>query len=648
MTASSTAPVTPYVAWRSPITATDVARNEALVEWVSFVGDEVWWTEARPDENGRSALVRHHAGGTAEALPSTWDVRTRVIEYGGRPWAPLGDDVRAGAVFTHWADQRVYRWAPGAEPVPISPEPLLPAGEHYCDFAVWGAEVWCLRETRTGPAETDVRREIVALPLDGAACADPGAVRILARSHHFLTGPKISPDGRRVAWIGWNHPDMPWQTSELMCAEIGPDGAVGAPRRLAGGGRVSVGQVEWAPDEPDCLYAVTDPGGWWNIHRVELDGTLRNLCEGPEEFGEPLWRIGARWFLPLGGRRLAVLHGTSSRRLAVLEPDGSLVDVPSPYTEWHQLAANGAAVAAVVASPRHRRTVVVTELATGATRTPRPVATVHAEYLPAPRHEVFTGVGGREVHAYRYAPHNPDVTPAGTRPPYVLLVHGGPTNRSQMVVNYEIAFFTSRGIGIVDVQYGGSTGHGREYRERLDGTWGVVDVEDCAAVARGLAEGGIADPARIAIRGGSAGGWTSTASIAAEPDLYRAAAIYYPVLDAVEWRRRGTHDFESQYLDSLIGPWPDAERAYVEQAPINRADRIQVEFVLFQGLSDAVCPPAQAERLVAIAEERGVAHRYLTFDGEGHGFRRTTTIIACLEAELELYARAFGTPREDR
>jgi dipeptidyl aminopeptidase/acylaminoacyl peptidase len=214
-----------------------------------------------------------------------------------------------------------------------------------------------------------------------------------------------------------------------------------------------------------------------------------------------------------------------------------------------------------------------------------------------------------------------------------------------MVVNYEIAFFTSRGIGIVDVQYGGSTGHGREYRERLDGNWGVVDVEDCAAVARGLVERGIADPARIAIRGGSAGGWTSTGSIAAEPDLYRAAAIYYPVLDAVEWRRRGTHDFESQYLDSLIGPWPDAEPAYVEQAPINRADRIQVEFVLFQGLADAVCPPAQAERLVGIAKEHGVAHRYLTFDGEGHGFRRTATVIACLEAELALYTRAFGEDR---
>jgi len=642
--AQQAAQATPYGVWPSPITAADVARNEALVEWVTFVGDEVWWIEAKPDENGRSALVRAGAGGTTEALPPGWDVRTRVIEYGARPWAPLGDGPTAGVVFTHWADQRVYRWAPGAEPVPISPEPLLPAGEHYCDFAVRETEVWCLRETRTGPEETAVRREIVALPLSGAAAGDAGAVRILGRSHHFMTGPKISPDGRRVAWVGWDHPDMPWQSSELMCAEVTPDGDVGTPRRLAGGGRVSVGQVEWAPDEPDCLYAVTDPGGWWNIHRVALDGTLDNLCARSEEFGEPLWRIGARWFLPLGGRRFAVLHGTSSRELAVLEPDGTLTAVPSPYTEWANLATDGTVVAAAAASPRHRRTVVLTDLATGAVRVLRAAETSHPDHLPRPVREVYPGAGGREVHAYRYPPHNPDVTaPAGKLPPYVLLVHGGPTNRSQMVVNYEIAFFTSRGIGIVDVQYGGSTGHGREYRERLDGNWGVVDVEDCAAVARGLVAAGIADPARIAIRGGSAGGWTAVASIAAEPDLYRAAAVYYPVLDAVEWRRRGTHDFESQYLDSLIGPWPAAEEAYVAQAPITRADRIRADFVLCQGLSDAICPPAQAQRLVDIARERGVGHRYLTFDGEGHGFRRTTTVTRCLEAELELYIRVFGS-----
>ncbi|WP_406216153.1 prolyl oligopeptidase family serine peptidase [Streptomyces canus] len=634
----------PYGTWTSPITAADVAAAEALAEWLGFVGEEVWWTETRPLEGGRSALVRRTPDGrTEDALGPEWNVRTRVIEYGGRPWLALGATPDAGFVFTHWDDQRVHRAAPGARPVPISPEPTPSVSPRYCDFALVGSEVWCLRELVSGPGETGTRRDLVALPLDGSAARDPGAVRVLARSHHFMTGPKVAPDGGHVAWLGWDHPTMPWDATDVMCAPIGSDGTLGQARRIAGGPGVSVGQVEWAPDLPGVLYALSDQDGWWNIHEVDLAGGTCARCPRAEEFGEALWRIGARWFLPVGGGRMFVVHGTSGRQLAVLEADGALRDIGEPYTEWSQPATDGSRVAAVAAGPGLPRTVVLVDPRGPGIEQLRPAALRHPDHLPQGHHSILRGENGEDVHAYVYPPRNPDFTaPADELPPYLVQVHGGPTTRSQLIANQEIAFFTSRGIGVVDVQYGGSTGFGRRYRERLRENWGVVDVRDCATAARELGERKVADPDRIGIRGGSAGGWTAAASLAAEPDLYRAAGIYYPLLDPEEWRERGTHDFECRYLDSLIGPWPQARQRYEQVSPIRRAHRIRAPFVIMQGLDDAICPPVQAERMLALMRDSQVPHSYLAFEGEQHGFRRADTIAACLEAELALYARAFG------
>jgi dipeptidyl aminopeptidase/acylaminoacyl peptidase len=645
---AATARTVPYGAWTSPITAAEAAAGGARVEWLGFVGDQVWWTELRPEEGGRSALVgRAPDGTTADLLRAGWSVRSRVIEYGGRPWLALGADASAGFVFTNGDDQRVYRCAPGADPAPISPEPELPAGIRYADFARVGEEVWCLRETLLDPAGTEVRRALVALPLEGSATSDPGAVRVLGTSHHLMTGPKVSPDGRQVVWIGWDHPDMPWDATEVMCAPVRPDGTWGPARRIAGGPGVSVGQVEWAPDRPGVLYVLSDPGGWWNIHEIGPDGDSRCLCPRAEEFGEPLWRIGARWFLPADDGRLFVVHGTGERRLAVLHPDGSLRDVPSPYTEWAQLATDGRRVAGTAAGPRQPPSIVLVDFnaSSGVPRLHPPVGAEprHADWLPYGRHEVFPNEDGEDVHAFVYLPHNPRFTaPEGELPPFLVQAHGGPTTRSQLVVNREIAYFTSRGIGVVDVQYGGSTGFGRPYRERLRGNWGVVDVRDCAAVARGLVARGLADPARIGIRGGSAGGWTAAASLAAEPALYRVAGIYYPLLDPEEWRDRGTHDFESRYLDSLLGPWPLAAAHYARVSPLRRAGRVRAPFVIMQGLDDTVTPPVQAERFIERLGGGGVPHAYLTFEGEQHGFRTAGAIMTCLHAELSLYGQVFG------
>lgn len=655
--AAATVRTAPYGTWTSPITAAEVAAAGTRVEWVGFVGEHVWWTELRPQEGGRSALVGRAPDGTvADLLGAGWSVRSRVIEYGGRPWLALGTDASAGFVFTHGGDQRVYRCVPGADPVPLSPEPELPAGFRYADFARVGEEVWCLRETLLDPAGTEVRRALVALPLDGRAAGDPGAVRVLGAGHHLMTGPKVSPDGRQVAWIGWNHPDMPWETTDLMCAPVRPDGTLGPARRIAGGPGVSVGQVEWAPDRPGVLYALSDPDGWWNLHEIGPEGDSRSLCPRAEEFGEPLWRIGARWFLPADDGRLFVVHGTSERRLAVLHPDGSLVDVPSPYTEWAQLATDGRRVAGTAAGPQLQSSVVLVDFGSledsYASEGPRleklrgagpgHEASRNADWLPYGSHEVFRNEGGEDVHAFVHLPHNPGFTaPEGELPPFLVQAHGGPTTRSHLVVNREVAYFTSRGIGVVDVQYGGSTGFGRPYRERLRGNWGVVDVQDCAAVARGLVARGLADPERIGIRGGSAGGWTAAASLAAEPSLYRVAGIYYPLLDPEEWRDRGTHDFESRYLENLLGPWPQAAERYARVSPLRRADRVRAPFVIMQGLDDTVTPPVQAERFL---ERLGgaVPHAYLTFEGEQHGFRRAETVVACLHAELSVYGQVFG------
>ncbi|MFD9333698.1 alpha/beta hydrolase family protein [Streptomyces sp. NPDC060028] len=639
----------PYGSWRSALGARDVARGATLPEWLDFVGGEVWWTEPLAHDGGRGALMRRGPDGSPqEVLPPGWDVRSRLNEYGARPWLPLSGHLGDGIVFTHWADQRVYRWWPGTRPEPLSP-PADPEGAYrYGDFAAFAAEVWCLREVRGG------LRELVALPLDGSAAEDPGCVRVLAASHAFMTGPRIEPGGRRVAWLGWNHPDMPWDSSELMVAEISPEGLLGPPVRAAGGTGQAVAQAEWATDGSGRLLAVTDPDGWWNLHEVTAGGDAENLCPREEEFGEALWRIGTRWFLPLRDGSTAVTHGAGSRRLGLLGPGGELTalgtDGPGtdgpraecPYTEWTSPATDGRRIAAVAAGPGHRPTVVLVDPADGSIETLRAPAHEHHELAPAPFRRTYRGPGGEEVHAHVYPPHHPAYrAPEGELPPYVVLAHGGPTNRTHMTPHPHIAYFTSRGIGVLDVQYGGSTGYGRAYRERLRGGWGVVDVRDCATAARGLAAEGLADPLRIAIRGASAGGWTAAASLIAEPGLYRAAAIHFPVLDADTWQRT-THDFESRYAQTLIGPWPESRELYERRSPLHGAARIRAPFALFQGTQDAICPPSQAELLLARLKDSDVAYTYEAFEGEGHGFRKAETVRRTLRTELELYGRAFG------
>ncbi|MFE9042440.1 S9 family peptidase [Streptomyces sp. NPDC007818] len=652
-----------YGSWPSPVTAALAAAGDGRLDHLATVGDDVWWTAPRPVEGGRRTLVRRRADGTEETvLPPPWNVRSRVIEYGGRPWAavarPSGGPL---VVFCHFPDQRLYAYepdaGPGAVPRPLTPVSAVGGGLRWADPVLRPerGEVWCVLEEFTGPAPTDVRRVLAAVPLDGSAADDRAAVRELSDGRHrFVTGPRISPDGRRAVWLGWDHPRMPWDGTEAVLAEITADGGLKDARTVAGGPEESVPQADW--DAAGRLLLASDRTGWWNLYRAEVaaDGTLgplAALCPREEEFAGPLWQTGLTWFKALETGPVAVLHGRGDAVLGILDPDsGALVDAPGPWTVWGStLAVHGTRVLGVAAGRDRSHEIVELDTRTGRTRV---IGSPHTDrvdpaHYPEPVTRTFTGPGGREIHAHVYPPRNPDATgPAGELPPYVIRAHGGPTGHSALVLDLETAYFTSRGIGVADVDYGGSTGYGRAYRERLRGEWGVVDVEDCAAVARALAAEGSADPARLAISGGSAGGWTSACSLA-RTDVYACGTIIYPVLDLKGWATDETHDFESRYLDGLVGRLDEVPERYEERSPIAHVDRITAPFLLLQGLDDVICPPAQAERLLARAADRGIPHAYLAFPGEGHGFRQAETVIRALEAELGLYARVFGFDRPD-
>ncbi|MFF9061388.1 LpqB family beta-propeller domain-containing protein [Streptomyces sp. NPDC014882] len=635
--------ILPHGAWPSPLDARLAAAHDGRPEYVGFVGDEVWWTAPRPAEDGRRTLVRRREDGTEEpVLPAPWNVRSRVLEYGGQPWAGRVRDGRTLVVFTHFADQRLYACEPGGEPRPLTPVSEVGGGLRWAEpqFPPGRDEVWCVLEEFTGDGPTDVRRVLAAVPLDGSAAADRAAVRELTDDRRrFVTGARLSPDGRRAAWLAWDHPRMPWDGTEALVAEVGADGTFGEPRVVAGGPEESIAQVDWSTDG-GLLYA-SDRTGWWNLYRDH-----RPVCPREEEFGGALWKLGHRWFAPLADGLVAVVHGRGAAALGVLDPEtGEVVDVAGPWTEFAPtLAVHGERVVAVGAGPHSAHEVVELDVRTGRARV---IGAGHEDavdpaYYPEPRIRTFTGPDGREVHAHVHPPRHPGcAAPDAGPPPYVIWAHGGPTDRSPLVLDLEIAYFTSRGIGVAEVDYGGSTGYGRAYRDRLRGQWGVVDVEDCAAVALALADEGTADRGRLAIRGGSAGGWTAAASLAGT-DVYACGTISYPVLDLTAWATGETHDFESRYLDTLVGPLDEVPARYAERSPVEHADRIGVPFLLLQGLDDVICPPAQAERLLARIAGRGVPHAYLAFEGEGHGFRRAETVARALEAELSLYSQVFG------
>ncbi|HEY0448822.1 prolyl oligopeptidase family serine peptidase, partial [Actinophytocola sp.] len=464
-----------FGSWESPLGAAAVAASGGEPKWVDVHGGRVWWAETRPTEGGRVTLLHEGPDGhPIEVLPAPWNVRNRVHEYGGRPWTVLDGPHGELVVFTSWADQRLYVVEVGAPgtPRPLTPEPGRRHGARYADLSPGpDGTVLCVRETVTGDGPTDLHRDLVAIPLDG------GEARVLAASHRFMTGPRLSPDGTRIAWIGWDHPRMPWDGTELCVAPLADPGTHAV---LAGGPRESVCQVEW--ESAGSLLALSDPDGWWNLFRIGLDGSSRNLAPAAEELGGPLWTLGMRWFAPLGEGRHAILR---SGRLAVLDEQAATVtDVDTDRTVWTpDLAVVDGAIVSAAGGPARDLAVVKLDGATLTTLSAERTDLPDEVYLPVPEERLFAGPDGRQVPALVYPPRNPGFAgPEGAAPPYLVYAHGGPTGKVRGTLNVEIAYFTSRGFGYVAVNYGGSAGYGRAFREALNGEWGVVDVHDCAAV----------------------------------------------------------------------------------------------------------------------------------------------------------------------
>ncbi len=636
---------TPYGAWPSPISAADTTRGSRQIGVASAVGTELWWLESRPAEGGRNVVVRGGDGTSepAELLPAPWNIRSRVHEYGGTAWLGVAVEDGNALVFVNFADQRVWRLDPGStEPVPLSPEPAEPAALRYADplLSPDGHEVLWVREAHQ---DGTVSRHIVAIPLDGSAAADPARVREVVGGSDFLASPQISPDASRLAWIAWDHPRMPWDGTELRVATLDPAGRATDVRTLLGGPTESVVHPRWADDR--TIYVISDRSGWWNLYAVgAAGGDPRALHQRAEEFAEPMWTLGSGSYVILDDQRIAVIHGTETRRLGLLDPaTGILNDLDLDYTDFGGINAAGHRLFTTAASPTESRALIAVDLGSRTvTVLRRSVDSVPAPgYLSVPESIVVTGEQGRDVHAHVYPPANADVSvPAGELPPYVALVHGGPTSQSTATLSVNIAYFTSRGIGVIDVNYGGSTGYGREYRERLRGQWGVVDVEDTVTAARALVDRGLADPARLAIRGGSAGGWTVLAALT-RTDVFGAGASYFGVAELLEFVA-DTHDFESRYLDGLVGPLPESHDLYVERAPLSHVDGVNCPVLLLQGAEDKIVPPAQSEMFRDALARKGIPHAYLLFEGEQHGFRRAENQIRSLEAELSFYGQVFG------
>ena len=523
--------------------------------------------------------------------------------------------------------------------------------------------MWCVRERHAGGRVT---RAIVAVPLDGSAAEAPDAVRVLVSGSDFYAYPAPSPDGAALAWICWDHPRMPWDGTELRVAALrdsgaGPVAEAGAGRVIMGGDHESVLAPVWRDDR--SLYVISDRSGWWNLYLADAQapaGAPRALCPREEEFGAPLWQLGMYPYAVLGDGRIAVTHGTGESRLGVLDPDtGQLTDLDLPYQVFQPwLSASGLAVAAIAGGPALPLTVVRVDIPAahatpGAPAGPAAVRELKREadalpdtaYLPVPRAVQLAGPTGSVVHVLVYPPSNPAVTaPDGELPPYIVWVHGGPTGQVTPRLDLEKAFFTSRGIGIIDVNYGGSSGYGRAYRERLRGQWGIVDVADVMTAALALAQAGEADRKRLGIRGGSAGGWTALAAVTSGlglPGVFAAVASYSGVSDLRGFAEQ-THDFESRYLDGLVGPLPECEALYVQRAPIGHVTDATCPVLLMQGLDDPVVPPVQAESIAADLAAHGIPYAYLPFAGESHGFRKAETIMASLEAELSFYGQIMG------
>ncbi|MCU1268136.1 MAG: peptidase prolyl oligopeptidase active site region [Acidobacteria bacterium] len=623
-----------YGSWKSPITSDLIVSESVGLSQPAIDGENICWIEMRPSEGGRCVIVRRDAGGASRDMnPPPFNARTRVHEYGGGDYL-----AREGAIyFSNFADQQIYLQSGQEVPVPVT----AADGMRYADYVFDPGRnrLISVREDHTG-SDSDAVNTIVSIDPVGAA---PIEGKVLTSGNDFYSSPRLSPDARRLAWLTWNHPNMPWDGTELWVGKFGVDGMLSATRCVAGGLSESIFQPEWSPE--GNLYFVSDRSGWWNLCRLSADGEVESVCDLPAEFGMPQWVFGMSSYAFVSPQLIVcnyIEHGRAN--LALLDTQSKeLTRVESPYTDIQYLRASPGQVVFRGASPASSPGIVRLDLASLRFETLRHSMNVEIDegYISQPEAVDFSTEGGLTAHGMFYAPRNRDYSaPADERPPLLVKSHGGPTSAASAAMSLTIQYLTSRGIAVLDVNYGGSTGYGRAYRERLKGQWGIVDVDDCVNGARYLIERGVVDGNRLSISGGSAGGYTTLCALTFR-DVFKAGASHYGVSD-VEALVKDTHKFESRYLDGMIGPYPERRDLYLARSPIHFTEQLSCPVIFFQGLEDKVVPPSQAEVMVAALRAKGLPVAYIAFAGEQHGFRQAKNIKRALDGELFFFSRVFG------
>jgi dipeptidyl aminopeptidase/acylaminoacyl peptidase len=631
------AKLAPYGSWKSPITSDLIVKESIGLSQVKLDGDDIYWIEMRPSEGGRQVIVRHTSDGqSVDITPREFNARTRVHEYGGGDYA-----VHDGVVyFSNFADQELYRQADGSAPQAMAQEKLQDAGAllRYADAVVDGKRdrLICVREDHR-EKDREATNTLVALPRDG------GPANVLVSRNNFYSSPSLSRDGSRLAWLQWNHPNMPWDGCELWVGEIAEDGSIADEQHVAGGLTESIFQPEWSPD--GGLYFISDRAGWWNIYRISEGGAIECVCEMEAEFGVPQWIFGLSTYAFESADRIVCAFAEQGIwRLGTIDTRSRKIErIETPYTEISFVRAAPGRAVFRAGSPTEPFSIIEMDLATCETKVLQCASNIAIDtgYISAPHGIEFPTEKGLTAHGFFYPPKNRDfAAPTGEKPPLLVKSHGGPTSATIAAFMLSIQYWTSRGVAVLDVNYGGSTGYGRAYRERLNGTWGIVDVDDCCNGAKFLAARGEVDSDRLMIDGGSAGGYTTLCALTFR-DTFKAGASYFGVSD-LEALEKDTHKFESRYSDSLVGPYPERRDLYLERSPINFAEDLSCPVIFFQGLEDRVVPPNQAEMMVEALRKKGVPVAYVPFEGEQHGFRRAENIKRSLDGELYFYSRVFG------
>jgi dipeptidyl aminopeptidase/acylaminoacyl peptidase len=621
----------PYGSWKSPITAELVSAKVVSLMEVCQDGDDTYWIEGHPAEGGRHTIMRAAPDGSIkECTPPEWYVRTTVHEYGGGAYA-----VHQWTIyFVNFADQRIYRQDPDSQPRLLTPT----EGYRFADLVVDAPRdrLICIREDHTVSGEAV--NSIVAIPIAGGSDG-----LVLASGNDFYSSARLSPDGTRLAYLTWNHPNMPWDGCELRLASIAADGTLSGDRRIAGGSSESVFQPEWSPD--GILHFVAETTGWWNVYRLQGE-RIEALYPMDAEFGAPQWQFGASTYGFVSPSRILCSYSEGGfDHLAWIDTVTKTLTPEAPeLTDISSISCGGRWAAFIAGSPTDPPAIVRMDPRNNSVQIIRRAfePEIGPAYLSRPEAITYPTSDDRQAHAMYYPPHNEDCkAPAGDLPPLIVWTHGGPTAAAGTALRYGIQYWTSRGFAVVDVNYGGSTGYGREYRRRLLGQWGVVDVDDCCNAARYLVARGLVDGRRLVIRGGSAGGFTTLACLTFRNDVFSVGASYFGLAD-LEIFVHDTHKFESRYLTSLVGLYPERKDLYIERSPIHAIDKLSAPMILFQGSEDRVVPPNQSQMMFDALRRKGVPVAYLEFEGEQHGFRRAENIKRAAEAELYFYSKVLG------